>query len=81
GLVSKLTALQGSPDPGSITVAIPSATSALSTMMDTAHTMVNGEYLFSGINTAVQPLTDKTTTTSAAIVTQLNTYAKGLGKA
>ncbi|QJS26149.1 flagellar hook-associated family protein [Rhizobium ruizarguesonis] len=81
GLVSKLTALQGSHDPGSITVAIQSATSALSTMMDTANTMVNGEYLFSGINTDVQPLTDKTTTTSAAIVTQLNTYATGLGKA
>ncbi|QND39861.1 flagellar hook-associated family protein [Rhizobium leguminosarum bv. viciae] len=71
----------GSHDPGSITVAIQSATSALSTMMDTANTMVNGEYLFSGINTDVQPLTDKTTATSAAIVTQLNTYATGLGKA
>ncbi|TAV97265.1 flagellar hook-associated family protein [Rhizobium ruizarguesonis] len=81
GLVSKLTALQGSHDPGSITVAIQSATSALSTMMDKANTMVNGEYLFSGINTDVQPLTDKTTATSAAIVTQLNTYATGLGKA
>ncbi|TAW28322.1 flagellar hook-associated family protein [Rhizobium leguminosarum] len=81
GLVSKLTALQGSHDPGSITVAIQSATSALSTMMDTANTMVNGEYLFSGINTDVQPLTDKTTATSAAIVTQLNTYATSLGKA
>ncbi|RWX20584.1 flagellar hook-associated family protein, partial [Rhizobium leguminosarum] len=68
-------------DPGSITVAIQSATSARSTMMDTANTMVNGEYLFSGINTDVQPLTDKTTATSAAIVTQLNTYATGLGKA
>ncbi|RUM25931.1 flagellar hook-associated family protein [Rhizobium vallis] len=80
GLVSKLTALQGSRDPGSITVAIQSATSALSTMMDTANTMVNGEYLFSGINTDVQPLTDKTAATSAAIVTALNTYATGLGK-
>ncbi|PDT18369.1 flagellar biosynthesis protein FlgL [Rhizobium sp. J15] len=80
GLVSKLTALQGSRDPGSITVAIQSATSALSTMMDTSNTMVNGEYLFSGINTDVQPLTDKTTATSAAIVTALNTYAAGLGK-
>ena len=81
GLVSKLTALQGSHDPGSITVAIQSATSALSTMMDTANTMVNGEYLFSGINTDVQPLTDMTATTSATIVTELNTYATGLGKA
>ncbi|PDT03155.1 flagellar biosynthesis protein FlgL [Rhizobium chutanense] len=81
GLVSKLTALQGSHDPGSITVAVQSATSALSTMMDTANTMVNGEYLFSGINTDVQPLSDKTTATSADIDTALNTYATGLGKA
>ncbi|MBX4954859.1 flagellar hook-associated family protein [Rhizobium lentis] len=81
GLVSKLTALQGSRDPGSIKVAIQSATSALSTMMDTANTMVNGEYLFSGINTDVQPLTDKTTATSAAIVTALNTYAASIPKA
>ena len=80
GLVSKLTALQGSKDPGSITVAIQSATSALSTMMDTANTMVNGEYLFSGINTDVQPLTDKTAATSADIVTKLNAYAAGLTK-
>ncbi|WP_454848209.1 flagellar hook-associated family protein [Rhizobium binxianense] len=79
-LVSKLTALQGSQTPGNITVAIQSATSALSAMMDTANTMVNGEYLFSGINTDVQPLTDKTAAVSADIVAKLNTYASTLGK-
>jgi flagellar hook-associated protein 3 FlgL len=79
-LVSKLTALQGSQTPGNITVAIQSATSALSAMMDTANTMVNGEYLFSGINTDVQPLTDKTAAVSADIVAKLNTYATTLGK-
>jgi len=78
--LSKLTALQSSHDPGSITVAIQSATSALSTMMDTSNSMVNGEYLFAGINTDIQPLTDKTTATSAAIVTELNAYAVTLGK-
>lgn len=79
-LVSKLTALQGSQTPGNITVAIQSATSALSAMMDTGNTMVNGEYLFSGINTDVQPLTDKTAAASTEIVTKLNAYATGLGK-
>jgi flagellar hook-associated protein 3 FlgL len=79
-LVSSLTALQGSQTPGNITVAIQSATSALSAMMDTANTMVNGEYLFSGINTDVQPLTDKTAAVSADIVAKLNTYATTLGK-
>ena len=78
--LSKLTALQSSHDPGSVTVAIQSATSALSTMMDTSNSMVNGEYLFAGINTDIQPLTDKTTATSAAIVTALNAYAVTLGK-
>ena len=80
GFLSKLTALQSSHDPGSITVAIQSATSALSTMMDTSNSMVNGEYLFAGINTDIQPLTDKTTATSAAIVTELNAYAATLSK-
>lgn len=78
GFLSKLTALQSSHDPGSITVAIQSATSALSTMMDTANSMVNGEYLFAGINTDIQPLTDQTAATSARIVTALNNYASGL---
>ncbi|MBE1504038.1 flagellar hook-associated family protein [Rhizobium viscosum] len=76
--LSKLTALQSSHDPGSITVAIQSATSALSTMMDTSNSMVNGEYLFAGINTDIQPLTDKTAATSAAIVTALTNYAATL---
>lgn len=81
GFLSKLTALQSSHDPGSVTVAIQSAMSALSTMMDTSNSMVNGEYLFAGINTDIQPLTDKTAATSAAIVTKLNDYAANLSPA
>ncbi len=80
GFLSKLTALQSSHDPGSVTVAIQSATSALSTMMDTSNTMVNGEYLFAGINTDVQPLTDKTAAATTEITNRLNAYATTLGK-
>ncbi|MFC5759679.1 MULTISPECIES: flagellar hook-associated family protein [unclassified Rhizobium] len=78
--LSKLTALQSSHDPGSVTVAIQSATSALSTMMDTSNSMVNGEYLFAGINTDIQPLTDKTAATTTEITNRLNAYALTLGK-
>jgi flagellar hook-associated protein 3 FlgL len=79
-LVSKLTALQGSQDATSITVAIQSANDALSSLMDTANTMVNGEYLFAGVNTDVQPLTNKSAAASSDITTALTSYATGLGK-
>jgi flagellar hook-associated protein 3 FlgL len=79
-LVSKLTALQGSQDKTGITVALQSAGDALSSLMDTGNTMLNGEYLFSGINTDVQPLTNQTTAATTAIQTNLTAYASGLGK-
>jgi flagellar hook-associated protein 3 FlgL len=79
-LVSKLTALQGSQDKTSITVAIQSAGNALSSLMDTGNTMLNGEYLFSGINTDVQPLTDQSTAATDAIQNNLKAWASGLGK-
>ncbi|WP_183900269.1 flagellar hook-associated family protein [Rhizobium metallidurans] len=79
-LVSKLTALQGSQDKTSITVAMQSAGDALSSLMDTGNSMLNGEYLFSGINTDVQPLTDQSTTATAAIQANLDAWASSLGK-
>jgi flagellar hook-associated protein 3 FlgL len=79
-LVSKLTALQGSQDKTSITVAIQSAGNALSSLMDAGNTMLNGEYLFSGINTDVQPLTDQSTAATTAIQNNLTAWASGLGK-
>ncbi|MDP9808197.1 flagellar hook-associated protein 3 FlgL [Rhizobium tibeticum] len=79
-LVSKLTALQGSQDKTSITVAMQSAGDALSQLMDTGNSMLNGEYLFSGINTDVQPLTNQQNAATTAIQTNLTAYASGLGK-
>ncbi len=79
-LVSKLTALQGSQDKTSITVALQSAGDALSSLMDTANSRYNGEYLFSGINTDVQPLQNQSATVTANIQSALTTYATGLGK-
>jgi flagellar hook-associated protein 3 FlgL len=74
-LVAKLIALKGSQSPTSITVAIQSANNGLNGVMNTGNAMVNGEYLFAGINSDVQPLTDKSATASTQIVTALNTYA------
>jgi flagellar hook-associated protein 3 FlgL len=79
-LVSKLTALQGSQDKTSITVAMQSADNALSQLMDTGNSMFNGEYLYSGINTDVQPLTNQASAASTAIQTNLQAYATALGK-
>lgn len=80
-LVKSLTALQGSTTPNNITVTLQAAASALSVMMDTGNSMVNGEYLFAGINTDVQPLTDQTTAANAAIQTNLKAYAANKGVA
>jgi flagellar hook-associated protein 3 FlgL len=77
-LVKSLTALQGSTTPGNITVTLQAASNALSAMMDTGNSMVSGEYLFAGINTDVQPLTDQTAPASTAIQTNLKAYASGL---
>ncbi|KQV68356.1 flagellar hook-associated family protein [Rhizobium sp. Root1220] len=79
-LVSKLTALQGSQDKTSLTVAVQSAGDALSSLMDTGNSMVNGEYLFSGINTDVQPLNSQANAATTAIQTNLTAYASGLNK-
>jgi flagellar hook-associated protein 3 FlgL len=74
-LVGKLIALKGSQNSTSVTVAIQSANDALNGVLNTGNSMANGEYLFAGINSDVQPLTDKSATASADIVTALNTYA------
>ncbi len=79
-LVSKLTALQGSQDATSITVAMQSAGDALSQLMDTAqfHAQRRIPVLWyqHRCAAAYQPATAATT----AIQTNLTAYATGLGK-
>ncbi|MDQ0457005.1 flagellar hook-associated family protein [Rhizobium paknamense] len=53
-------ALGNNTDATTLTTAKQTATSALDTFTDMANTSSNGEYLFSGINTDVQPLTSYT---------------------
>jgi flagellar hook-associated protein 3 FlgL len=47
-LVSNLTALQGSQDATSLTIAQQSASGTISQLISSANTMVNGEYIFAG---------------------------------
>ncbi len=78
-LMDQLVALRGSTDSTSIALTQQVATSALSSVIASGNTMVNGEYLFAGTNTDVQPMTDKSTSTNAAIQTALSAYATANG--
>lgn len=57
-LLDSLTALGGNSDVNSLQVASDSATSVLENFVGYANTAANGEYLFSGISTDVQPFDD-----------------------
>ncbi len=57
-MMDALLALSGSQDANSLSVAKKSISDALAGFTDKANTSVNGEYLFSGINTDVKPLDD-----------------------
>jgi flagellar hook-associated protein 3 FlgL len=79
-LVSNLTALLGNQDASAQAVAQQSAGDALSQMLSASNTVVNGEYLFAGINLSSKPLTDQSAAVSTQIGDALQTYADGLGK-
>ncbi|MBB3384674.1 MULTISPECIES: flagellar hook-associated family protein [Rhizobium] len=73
-LMDQLVALSGNTDGSSVALAQQAASSTLSNVIASANTMVNGEYLFAGTNTDVQPMTDQSATTNAAIQSALTTY-------
>ncbi len=73
-LMDQLVALSGNTDGSSVALAQQAASSTLSNVIASANTMVNGEYLFAGTNTDVQPMTDKSSATNAAIQSALTTY-------
>lgn len=78
-LMDQLVSLRGNTDSNSIALTQQLATSTLSSVIASANVMVNGEYLFAGTNTDVQPMTDKSATTNAAIQTALGNYATSKG--
>lgn len=67
-MMDALLALSGSKDASSLSVANQSISDALSNFTAMANTSVNGEYLFSGINTDVQPVSDYFTAIAPATV-------------
>jgi len=77
-LMDQLVALRGSTDSNSIALTQQVATSSLSSVIASGNTMVNGEYLFAGTNTDVQPMTDNSAATNADIQSKLTAYANGL---
>ncbi|TXI07609.1 MAG: flagellar hook-associated family protein [Rhizobium sp.] len=73
-LMDQLVALRGNTDGSSIALTQSTATATLSSVIASANTMVNGEYLFAGTNTDVQPMTDNSAATNTAIQQALSDY-------
>jgi flagellar hook-associated protein 3 FlgL len=77
--LDQLIALRGNADGSSIKLSQDTAAAALSATVGGANTMLNGEYIFSGINTDVQPLKDNTADATTAIQNNLQAYATQQG--
>ncbi|MFS8114781.1 flagellar hook-associated family protein [Rhizobium jaguaris] len=73
-LMDQLVALRGNTDGSSLSLTQQTASATLSSFVSDANTMVNGEYLFAGTNTDVQPMTDNTASATTAIQAALTTY-------
>lgn len=72
--LDQLVALQGNQDGSSIALSQTTATSTINSFVADANTMLNGQYIFAGTNTDVQPVTDQTTAATAAIQSALTDY-------
>lgn len=77
--MDQLVALRGNTDGSSVSLTQQTATATMSSFVADANTMVNGEYLFAGTNTDVQPMTDNSSTATTAIQTALSDYATAQG--
>lgn len=73
--MDQLVALRGNTDGSSVSLTQQTATATMSSFLADANTMVNGEYLFAGTNTDVQPVTDNSSAATTAIQTALTQYA------
>ncbi|MEZ2222483.1 flagellar hook-associated family protein [Rhizobium sp. RCC_161_2] len=79
--MDQLVALRGNNDGSSVQLTQQTATATLSSFVADANTMVNGEYLFAGTNTDVQPMTDNSSAATTAIQSALSDYATAQGVA
>ncbi|WFU09522.1 flagellar hook-associated family protein [Rhizobium sp. CB3090] len=78
-LMDQLVALRGNTDGSSVSLTQQTASATLSSFLSDANTMVNGEYLFAGTNTDVQPMTDNTADATTSIQDALTQYASDNG--
>jgi flagellar hook-associated protein 3 FlgL len=79
-LLDSLVALTGSSDQSTLEVSAGQADAVLNSFQSYANTSANGEYLFAGINTDVQPLSDTfTDDVKNDFNTSLNTYMASNG--
>jgi flagellar hook-associated protein 3 FlgL len=76
--LDQLLALRGNQTSDNVTLSQNTANSALSALVGDANTMVNGEYIFAGINTDVQPMTDNSDAAVSAINDALTNYMGSL---
>jgi flagellar hook-associated protein 3 FlgL len=76
--LDQLLALRGNQTSDNVTLSQNTADSTLSALVGDSNTMVNGEYIFAGINTDVQPLTDNSDAAVSAINDALTNYMAGL---
>jgi flagellar hook-associated protein 3 FlgL len=73
--MNQLVALRGNASGSSASLVKQTATDSLSSLIGAGNTMVNGQYIFAGTNTDVQPLTDQTASATTAIQNNLQAYA------
>jgi flagellar hook-associated protein 3 FlgL len=79
--MNQLIALRGNKDSTSAALTQQKATDSLSSLIGAGNTAVNGQYIFAGTNTDVQPLTDNSTAATTEIQRALTAYATTQGVA
>jgi flagellar hook-associated protein 3 FlgL len=78
-MLNQLVALRGDADSSSISTSQQIATSSLQSFISSGNTMQNGEYIFAGISTDKQPMTDMSSSVQSAIQNNLQQYAAANG--
>jgi flagellar hook-associated protein 3 FlgL len=76
--LNQLIALQDNKDGSSVSLAQDAANNSLNTLTSDSNMMLNGQYIFAGINTDVQPMKDNSAAATTAIQTALTSYMAGL---
>ncbi len=79
--LDQLLALRGNQTSNNVALSQTTAASTISGLVGGSNTMINGEYIFAGINTDVQPMTDNSDAATTAIDSALDDYMTANGVA